>query len=300
MATFDGWEAQLYGPNTLAHFRTKGSKNGVRRYQNEDGTWTPLGLKERKAREGWGDERRAARAERKAARAEKRAANAAARKERINAYMEERRKNNPKTMTDSELKKKIERAQLEKEYRELTKSPARQLGEKLVSSYFDYRDKREQRRAEKEARVYEMMKLKEQTKQAELRKAETEARAKADSARAEADKAKADTDKLDIEKGTRMKQLKLETKKANGTLTIHGGIMRAINTRTVSRAERRARAKEGRRAVNKLFRTRARVDRYNEKHPQSQMAYDYKEWDRWGSPVKSNNNNGGEGKKKKG
>ena len=300
MATFDGWEAQLYGPDTLAHFRTKGSKNGVRRYQNEDGTWTPLGLKERKAREGWGEQRRAARAERKAARAERRAASAAARKERMDAYKEEKRKSNPKTMTEAELRKKIERAQLEKEYRELTKSPARQLGEKLVNNYFDYRDKREQRRADKESRVYEMMKMKEQTKQAEIRKAETEARAKADSARAEADKAKANTDKLDIEKGTRMKQLKLETKRANGTLTIHGGIMRAINTATVSRSERRARAKEGRRAVNKLFRNRERVDRYNKKHPDANMAYDYKEWDRWGSPVKSNNNNDSEGKKKKG
>ena len=48
MATtrFDDWEGEY-----LAHFRTKGSKNGVRRYQQEDGTWTPLGLRERKARE---------------------------------------------------------------------------------------------------------------------------------------------------------------------------------------------------------------------------------------------------------
>lgn len=280
MATFDGWEAQLYGPNTLAHFRTKGSKNGVRRFQNEDGTWTPLGLKERKAREGWGDGDRKAR---KAARAEKRAASANARKQRIAAYMEEKRKNNPKHMTDAELKKRIERAQLEKEYRELTKSPVRQLGEKLVASYFDFRNKREERRAEKENRAYEMMKLKEQTKQAELRKAETEARSKADTARAEADKAKAATDKLDIEKGTRMKQLKLDTKRANSTLTVHGGLMRAVNTLVTSGAERRARASEGRRAVNKLFRTRARVDRYNEKHPNSPMVQDPHEWDRWNS-----------------
>ena len=49
---FDSWESGEY----LCHFRTKGSKNGVRRYQQEDGTWTPLGLERRKAREGWGDE----------------------------------------------------------------------------------------------------------------------------------------------------------------------------------------------------------------------------------------------------
>lgn len=327
MATFDGWEAQLYGPNTLAHFRTKGSKNGVRRYQNEDGTWTPLGLRERKAREGWGNskETRASKARatanrmrqdlesdvkmrnnpdlpsymhnkydrviksetKKVLRAEKRAA----REERIAAYKEEKRQSNVKTMTDAELRKRIERVQLEKEYRELSKSPARQLGEKLVSNYFDYRDKKEQRRAEKEARVYEMMKLKEQTKQAKLRKQEAEARSKADAARASADKAKAETDYLDIKKGTRMKSLKLETKRANGTLTIRGGIMRAINSATVSRSERRSRAKEGRRAVNKLFRTRERVDRYNAKHPSTPMAYDPHEWERW--------NSGGKGGSKK-
>ena len=32
----------------LAHFRTKGSKNGVRRYQNLDGTWTELGKERRR------------------------------------------------------------------------------------------------------------------------------------------------------------------------------------------------------------------------------------------------------------
>lgn len=33
----------------LAHARTPGSKNGERKYQNEDGTWTPLGLERRRA-----------------------------------------------------------------------------------------------------------------------------------------------------------------------------------------------------------------------------------------------------------
>lgn len=285
-ARFDDWEGQY-----LAHFRTRGSKNGVRRYQTESGEWTPLGLRERAKREGWGsEERKARRAERKAERAEKRAAASTARKERIAAYKEERRKNNPKTMTTEELKAKIERAELEKEYRELYKSPARQLGEKIVQRYFENKEAKAKRMDEQRARDFEMMKMKEQTKQAEIRKSETEARSKADSARAEADKAKAATDKLDIEKGTRMKQLKLDTKKANSALTIHGGIMKAINSMTVSRAERRARAKEGRRAVNKLFRTRDRVDRYNEKHPNSPMAYDPNEWDRWNSGGGKKNN----------
>lgn len=293
-ARFDDWEGQY-----LAHFRTRGSKNGVRRYQTESGEWTPLGLRERAKREGWGsEERKARRAERKAERSEKRAAASTARKERIAAYKEERRKNNPKTMTTEELKAKIERAELEKEYRELYKSPARQLGEKIVQRYFENKEAKAKRMDEQRARDFEMMKMKEQTKQAEIRKSETEARSKADSARAEADKAKAATDKLDIEKGTRMKQLKLDTKKANSALTIHGGIMRAINTMTVSRAERRSRAKEGRRAVNKIFRSRNRVRRYNEKHPNDQMGYDPNEWNRWGSPVKGNNDQQG-GKKKK-
>ena len=33
----------------IAHSRTPGSKNGVRRYQYEDGTWTPEGLERRRA-----------------------------------------------------------------------------------------------------------------------------------------------------------------------------------------------------------------------------------------------------------
>lgn len=140
MATFDGWEAQLYGPNTLAHFRTKGAKNGVRRFQNEDGTWTPLGLKERKEREGWGSERKARRAEKKAARAERKAANAAARKERIAAFKEEQRKKNPKNMTEEELRKNIEHIKLEQEYRELTRSPLLKLGASAVKGYLKYKE----------------------------------------------------------------------------------------------------------------------------------------------------------------
>ncbi len=49
MTTFDGWDALFCGDalalprgrvsgDYLMHFRTKGSKNGIRRYQNEDGS----------------------------------------------------------------------------------------------------------------------------------------------------------------------------------------------------------------------------------------------------------------------
>ena len=33
----------MYESNYLMHYRTKGSKNGIRRYQNEDGTLTAEG-----------------------------------------------------------------------------------------------------------------------------------------------------------------------------------------------------------------------------------------------------------------
>lgn len=40
---------------TLMHWRTKGSKNGVRRYQNLDGSLTPEGYQHYKEMYGWGD-----------------------------------------------------------------------------------------------------------------------------------------------------------------------------------------------------------------------------------------------------
>ena len=284
MATFDGWDAPLYGyslPNgqdTLAHYRTKGSKNGVRRYQTESGEWTPLGLKERKAREGWGDGRKARKEARQAARRERKAERA----RRSEAYKEQRRKNNVKSMTDEELRAKIERAKLEQEYREISKSPLRIAGEKLVTAYLKNKEERDRRRDEKENKTYEMLKLKEQTKQAELRKAETEARAKADEARAKADKAKAETDLKDIETGTRAKQLKLDTLKAKGTLTITGGIKRMFNTMLVGRGERKAATAQGRAFVNDVFRNRRKVDRYNKKLDpwQTPMGHDPDEWTR--------------------
>lgn len=292
MATtrFDDWEGEY-----LAHFRTKGSKNGVRRYQQEDGTWTPLGLRERKAREGWGDgdERSSSRAEKKAAKAEAKAEKKAARTAAVAEAKEERRKNNIKTMTDEELKAKIERAKMEQEYKELTKSPIRQMGETLLTKYFENKEAKERKKAEEETRKYEMLKMKEQTKQAEIRKAETEARSKADEARASADKTKAETDRIDIESGTRMKQLKLETKRANGTLTITGGFKRMVNTMLTSHGEVKASESKGKSFVNSLFSNRKRVDKYNKnlKSYQTTMSQDPYEWDRSG-------NNGGKNKNK--
>lgn len=221
MATFDGWEAQLYGPNTLAHFRTKGSKNGVRRFQNEDGTWTPLGLRERKAREGWGD-KEARRAAKREAKAERKAQKAA----RIEAYREQKRKSNVKTMTDEELRQKIERAKLETEYRELTRSPVLKFGEKMLNGYMNYRVKKEEAESAKarfalDAKRIEadIIRSKEQTKRAAQ----------------EAKKAKSEADKMksDVSGGLKFAR-KAELKKAKteyrGT-TLRGNLTRAIGTK---------------------------------------------------------------------
>lgn len=165
--TFDGWDAQLcavdlsYGQDSLMHFRTKGSKNGVRRYQEEDGTWTPLGLKERRVREGWGERIARRREERRAARAERRAARAAARSEnfaRAKQYQqekaEERRKRNPKRLTDAELKKGIERLKMEQEYRELNRSPLLKTGEQIVNAYFNAKAKKAEAEAKRSELVF--------------------------------------------------------------------------------------------------------------------------------------------------
>lgn len=140
MATFDGWDAPYYGyslPNgqdTLAHYRTRGSKNGVRRYQTESGEWTPLGLRMRKAREGWGEGRQERKAARKEARKERRAAAA--------AYLEKRRKLNPKNMTDEELRKAIDRKKLEMEYKDLNKNQLIKTAGNLISGYMKAKDEK--------------------------------------------------------------------------------------------------------------------------------------------------------------
>lgn len=158
MSTFDGWETRLYGDamvsppcRELMHFRTKGSKNGVRRYQTESGEWTPLGLKERKAREGWGQSK----AERKSAKLQAKKERREVRKERRAAakaaYIQKRASKNIKNLSDDELQKRINRVKKEIEYKELTKNPLLKAGEKLVTGYFENKDRkldRDMKRAE--------------------------------------------------------------------------------------------------------------------------------------------------------
>lgn len=249
MNTFDGWNSQLYGgeavlsfgPDTLAHYRTPGSKNGVRRYQQTDGTWTPLGLRERRLREGFGERRAARKAERAQRRTERRAAKAAeraARAERVAKYKEARaeakRQRSVKNLTTEELKKGIERMELEQKYKEMRRSPALKSAQKLVGDYLARRaQEKEQKRQEEELRKtrdYEMARLKEQTRQTKLK-------AEADRARAAADQARAKTDYLDIKKGTRAtslqlegRKLKVQSKRYKSDYTVLGGIRKKINS----------------------------------------------------------------------
>lgn len=165
MTTFDGWDirtngcaeifgcAQMSGQDYLAHFRTKGSKNGVRRYQTESGEWTPLGLRERRIREGFGEGLNG-----KAGRGESRgqrkgtSSKSSARPGTLSALMERRRKNSVKNLSDAELKKRIERLKMEKEYRDLNKNPTLEAAGKLVSQYMDAKKSK----AEQRERQYKM------------------------------------------------------------------------------------------------------------------------------------------------
>ena len=249
MTTFDGWEEQLYGcrlsygQDSLAHFRTKGSKNGVRRFQNEDGSWTPLGLKERKAREGWGD------GERKAAKKEAKAQRKAARAEKVKEAREKRRKSNVKTMTDEELQAAIARKKMEMEYRELNKSPLVKTGAKLVTSYLEYRGTKEKAENERRRMALESKKL--DTEVVKAKEGVKRTRHEAEKAKYEMGKVQADVaGGLKIARKAELKQKKIDWK---GT-TLHGNLIRALGTKwnagrkdkyeTIRKAEGKVRAQE--------------------------------------------------------
>lgn len=171
MTTFDAWEVAVHPPESyLMHFRTKGSKNGVRRYQTESGEWTELGLEERRKREGWGDgeTKKAKKLQKKVEKAEKRQERKAVRAEKKAARAEVRRKRSLKGLTDEEMKAKLERAKMEAEYRDLKKRGSLvEIGSNLVTKYLDYKDKKEQHTIEINKQKIDMERAKAQQMQAE-------------------------------------------------------------------------------------------------------------------------------------
>ena len=223
MATFDGWEIGLYGSvefsnadpyddNVLAHFRTKGSKNGVRRYQQPDGTWTPLGLRERKQREGWGKhERKAAKLERKLERRTARQERRAAFKERLTrakaAYQERKGRHSLKNVSDADLQKRIDRLKLEREYKDLNRNPALEAGKNLVKAYINHKNE----------------KLRRATKAAELQVQKD--KAKSDLLNAQAARTNARNDLIDnIFGGAKRMKAKAELLRSKRQNTVRGAI----------------------------------------------------------------------------
>lgn len=291
MTTFDGWETQLYGDvialpgqlsdDELMHFRTKGSKNGIRRYQTESGEWTPLGLKERKAREGWGQsraerkaEKKVARAERKAAKSERKAAKASARAERIAASKERRRKNDLSQLTDDEMRKRLERVKMEQEYKELTKSPVLKAGERIFNTILDYKARQTEAKADLAKATLdnnrvkaEIIKAKEARKKAEFDS--ESARYNARQARMEARKKKWDT------KGglATEREAQLTNAKTNyrGT-TIWGAIGKHANNMEKYRQELRMNPIDAKKHQRTVELAKIQLDRDKEKTKQAQAG----------------------------
>lgn len=238
MVTFDGWESRLYGDamalpsgpiseDTLMHWRTKGSKNGVRRYQNTDGSWTPLGIKLRKEREGWGEAKRQKR-ENAAKQREERKQRFTQRREQRQQQMEQRRQQRSlKGVSDEELRKRIERIKLEKEYKELTRSPALVMGEKVVNTIIQAKKNAADRKERETKMEKDMIEAKAKLLTAEADKAYA---AKRGNVKARKFKAKAD-----------LKKEKNQERKA----TIRGAISQAVNNRISSHSSRRANELKG-------------------------------------------------------
>lgn len=278
MATFDGWDTPQ---DSLMHFRTKGSKNGVRRFQNRDGTWTPLGLRERKAREGWGDEgesRGERRAQRRLARAERHQARRQARAEARKAFAEYRRKNSLKGLTDAELQQKINRLKMEQEYKELSKSPLLKTGEKLVTSILEYKGNKEQRAIEANKQKIELERIRAMRVQAT--EATKKAKFDANAAKSEAVKKRADVKGgLAIERKAQLMNAKTNYR---GT-TIWGAIGKRANNRAKYIQENRMNPIE----ANKAARTARQMQLNNEREKSKADQERYKaEQEMWKSDKK--------------
>lgn len=291
--TFDGWDTPQ---NSLMHFRTKGSKNGVRRFQNEDGSWTPLGLRERKEREGWGETRKERRAQKQLARAERHQARREARNEARAAAAERRRKNSLKGLTDEELRAKINRLKMEQEYKELSKSPILKSGEKLVTSILENQANREQRQIERNKQTIELERIKtEKTKAVEETK-----QAKAEAKKAEEERKKAQTSSARKQAKANLKSQKTQAKRFVADYTIRGGIRKRINAALTSGyAERKAEN----RYISAVKSDARKMKRFNNKRDAwEQVSYSTPtrdEFNRGGQKKNNNDQQNNEQKKKK-
>lgn len=280
MMTFDGWDARICGDamalpqgpisdDVLMHFRTRGSKNGVRRYQQTDGTWTPLGLKMRKEREGWGESRKERRAEKRVQKAERRAAKAQkkiARQETRRERMAKRNANDLKNLSDNELRQKIARAKMELEYKELTRSPVLKAGINAVGKIMEAREKKEERALQKDQMRVDMAK-------AEAEKI----RAKADVVKNKGDVIRSvqqtkqerwryKTKKRDVKEGQLWRERKAQTLLAKKELKEAGIINRMHKTHTEKRLANIRTSEEvnkGMATVAAMIKGKKAIDKYN-------------------------------------
>lgn len=290
MTTFDGWEARLCGDamalptgmiseDYLMHFRTKGSKNGVRRYQQTDGTWTPLGLKLRKEREGWGEtkkerkaEKRVAKAEKKAVKAEKKAARVKEKNERAAAAKERLLKSKKhgddlSGLSDAELQQKINRVKMEQEYKELTKSPLLKIGEKAFANYVENRVRRAELKENQAKREVDLKRIEADI----IRSKESTKKARQEKLKARQEKLKVRQDRkagLAIERAEKLKRAKIDWK----ATTLHGGIIRRLNSKMtagINEKYKKIREQEGKNRADEILR------RYN-RDASKQKAYEAK------------------------
>ena len=298
MYTFDAWEAAIRPPEDyLMHFRTPGSKNGVRKYQNPDGTWTELGLQERAKREGWDHEKEVRKAQKQAAKLERKQAKQEARAQKQFERSEQKRKSKLSGLTDKEMADKLKRAKMEAEYRELTKKDHAVLeaGSKLVNKILDYKQNKDMRVLELNKQKIEIMKIKaeqklaeeqtkrtmEQTKQTEQAaiKAQHESAGKAAEARAA--EAEARRMEADVKGGLAIKRkadLKRAKKEYRET-TVGGAIGKFFNSKAkgsgeaagekkkIRNEERRSdlESKKRRQRTDDIIRNEEKTGKYNVK-----------------------------------
>ena len=231
MTTFDSWEVGIcpYG-DYLMHWGIPGMKHGRRRYQNEDGTWTSVGLAERRKREGFGEGKKMAKAQKKVAKIEKRQARKAARMEARQVRAEKKRLKSLKGLTDEELQKKINRVKMEQEYKELTRSPLVKSGERLVSTIMDYKANKEQRILDLNRQKIDMMRTK-----ADIIKAkEGTKRASAEAKKAGEEAKQARYENRGFAARRKAKATLLDSKREYKNYTVRGGIARRINMKLTS------------------------------------------------------------------